>query len=78
MGKKSDGKIKVPRQILGFKLSKGARKDLRKVLKLIEGPEARGIAISAASIAFGYLAEKTAAPNGPSGKRAGKAKAQSH
>ena len=80
MGKKNNGKIKIPKQVLGFELSQGTRKDLRKLLKLIEGPEARGIAISAASIAFGYLAEKTAARKGPLGKRAGKAAApaQSH
>ncbi len=64
MSKKKDGKYRIPRKVLGFKLSKGSRKDLRRLLKLIEGPEARAIAISAASIAFGYLAEKTAKRKG--------------
>lgn len=75
MSKKTDGKARIPKQVFGFKLSKGSRKDLRKLLKLIEGPEARGIAISAASIAFGYMAEKTAGHKGPLRKPAGKSAA---
>ena len=80
MGKKNGGKLRIPKKVLGFKLSKGSRKDLRKLLKLLESPEARTIAISAASVAFGYLAEKTAERKGPLGKLAGKAAAlaQSH
>lgn len=62
---------KIPKKVLGFKLSKGSRKDLRKLLKLIEGPEMRGIALSAASIALGYLTDKGLERKGP-GKRAGK------
>ena len=75
MGKKKDGKVKIPKRVLGFKLSKGSRRDLRKLLKLIETPQARAIAVSAASVAFGYLAEKTAERKGPLGKLANKAAA---
>ena len=80
MGKKNNSKVKIPKKVLGFKLSKGSRKDLRRLLKLLDEPEARAIAISAASVAFGYLAKKTAERKGPLGKLAGKAAAiaQSH
>jgi hypothetical protein len=70
MGKKSHGKAGIPKKVLGFKLSKGTRKDLAKLVSLIDGPETRGLAISAASIALGYLAEKTTSGKGPLGKLA--------
>lgn len=70
--KKRSETAKIPKKVLSFKLSKGSRKDLRKLLKLVEGPEIRGIAISAASVALGFLAEKTVERKGPPGKRAGK------
>lgn len=72
MGKKS-GKIRIPKKVLGFKLSKGSRKDLRKLLKVLESPQARTIAVSAASVALAYLAEKAAERKGPLRKLAGKA-----
>jgi hypothetical protein len=71
MSKKKHGKASIPKKVLGFKLSKGTRKDLGKLLSLLDGPEARGLAISAAGIALGYLAEKTAAGKGPLSKLAG-------
>jgi hypothetical protein len=58
MSKKN--KPKIPKKILGLKLSKGTRKDLRKLVKLIETPETRGLAIAAASVALGFLAKKMA------------------
>jgi hypothetical protein len=53
-------KTKVPKKILGFKLSKGTRKDLKKLLKMLEGPNTRALAISAAGGLAAYLAEKFA------------------
>lgn len=72
MGKKND-KIKIPKKVLGFKLSKGSRKDLRRLLKVLEAPEARAIAVSATSVAIAYLAEKAAERKGPLRKLASKA-----
>lgn len=63
----------VPKKVLGFKLSKGSRKDLRRLLKLLESPEARALAVSAASVALGFLGEKAAARKGPLARIVGKA-----
>jgi hypothetical protein len=60
MGKKS-GKIEVPKKIMGFKLSKGTRKDIRKLLKMIGSPDKRHIAMSAAGGLAAFLTERFAA-----------------
>ena len=53
-------KRKVPKKILGFKLSKGTRKDLKKLLKMLGDPDTRTLAISAAGGLAAFLAEKFA------------------
>ena len=73
MGKKKDKGINIPKNVLGFKLSKGTRKDLRKALKLLESPEARTIAVSVATTTLAYLAEQLAEREGLLGRVAGKA-----
>lgn len=60
MGKKS-GKIEVPKKIMGFKLSKGTRKDIRKLLKMIGSPDKRQVAMSAAGGLAAFLTERFAA-----------------
>jgi len=65
MGKKKDISIKIPKRVLGFKLSKGSRKDIRKLLNSLDSPQARTLAVSAASVAIGYLVERTAEHKGP-------------
>ena len=51
-------KSKVPKKLFGFKLSKGTRKDLKKLLKMLGDPDTRTIAISAAGGLAAFLAEK--------------------
>lgn len=46
---KPDKKVTIPKRIFGFKLSKGTRKDLRKIIGMLEHPEARTLALSAAT-----------------------------
>ena len=75
MAKKNASGINIPKKIAGFKLSKGSRKDLHKLLKLIETPDARALALSAAAAAFTFLAERVAEREGTLGKIAGKAAA---
>ena len=53
-------KNKVPKKILGFKLSKGTRKDLKKLLKMVTHPDTRTLAISAAGGLAAFLAERFA------------------
>jgi hypothetical protein len=60
--------IQVPKKVLGFKLSKGSRKDLRKVLKRLESPEVRTLALSAAGAVIAYLAEHAAQRDGLIGR----------
>ena len=63
-------KNKVPKKVLGFKLSKGTRKDLKKLLSMLEGPDTRALAISVAGGLAAYLAEKFAEHEiGKHGKR---------
>ena len=59
MAKKDKG-LKVPKKIMGFKLSKGTRKDLRKLLKLFSKPDTHTLAAAAASGLAAYLAERFA------------------
>ena len=42
-------KNKVLKEVLGFKLSKGTRKDMKKLLKMLGSPDTRTFAISAAA-----------------------------
>jgi len=53
-------KLKVPKKVFGFKLSKGTRKDLKKLLKMLGDPDTRTLAISAAGGLAAFLAEKFA------------------
>lgn len=71
MGKKN--KAKIPKKIAGFKLSKGSRKDLRKLLRMIEEPQARALALSALGVLAAYLGERLAEGKGPLSKVARKA-----
>jgi len=53
-------KLKVPKKLMGFKLSKGTRKDLKKLLKMVTEPDTRTIAVSAAGALAAFLAERFA------------------
>ncbi len=68
MAKKNKG-LKVPKKIMGFKLSKGTRKDLKKLLRMFGDPDTRKLAMTAASGLAGYLAHRFAADDQPA-KRA--------
>ena len=59
MAKKDKGP-KVPKKILGFKLSKGTRKDLKKLLRMFLEPDTRTLATAAASGLAAYLTERFA------------------
>jgi hypothetical protein len=65
MAKKKTTGIKIPKKVLGFKLSKGTRKDVGKLLHMLESSEARAIAVSAGSVALGLILEKAAERQGP-------------
>lgn len=51
-------KAKVPKKIMGFKLSKGTRKDIKKLLKMFGDPDTRKLAMTAASGLAAYLAQR--------------------
>ena len=53
-------KNKVPKKLMGFKLSKGTRKDLRKLLRMVTDPDTRTLAVSAAGALAAFLAERFA------------------
>jgi len=53
-------KIKVPKKILGFKLSKGTRKDLKKLLKMFGKPDTHALAMTVAGGLAAFLAERFA------------------
>jgi len=53
-------KVKVPKNILGFKLSKGTRKDLKKLLRMVEHPDKRALALTAGTGLATFLAERFA------------------
>jgi len=57
MAKKNKGP-KVPKKIMGFKLSKGTRKDLKKLLRMFGNPDTRKLAMTAASGLAAYLAQR--------------------
>ena len=57
---KKDKKLKVPKRIMGFKLSKGTRKDLKKLLRMFTKPDTHTLAAAAASGLAAYLAERFA------------------
>jgi hypothetical protein len=60
MAKKKRDVPKIPKEILGFRLSKGTRKDLRKLLKMIAHPGKRTMAMSAAAALSALLAQRLA------------------
>ncbi len=72
MGKMKVYGIEIPKKVLGFKLSKGTRKDLRKLLKRIDSPEGRALALSAAGVAAAFVAEHAARRDGVIGRIASK------
>jgi hypothetical protein len=53
-------KPKVPKQILGFKLSKGTRKDIKKLLKMFRNPDTHTLAMTVAGGLAAFLAERFA------------------
>ena len=55
MAKKN--KVRIPKRVLGFKLRKGTRKDLRKLLNMLESPQTKALAMSAAGGIAAFLAE---------------------
>lgn len=56
MGKKKG--VKVPKDLMGFKLSKGTRRDVKKLLKMVGDPDKKDLAISAAGGLAAFLAER--------------------
>ena len=68
MGKKKDKGFKVPKKLMGFKLSKGTRKDLNKLLKMVAHPDTRSLAMSAMGAISALLAERMAAHHEQGGK----------
>ena len=70
---KKDKTTKVPKRDLGFKLSKGTRKDLKKLLKMFRNPDTHTIAMTAAGGLAAFLAERFAEPE--AGKRGATANA---
>ena len=53
-------KPKVPKKVLGFKLSKGTRKDLRRLVRMLGNPDKQALAVSAAGGLAAFLAERLA------------------
>jgi hypothetical protein len=53
-------KSKVPKELLGFKLSKGTRKDLKKLLRMVTEPDTRTFAVSVAGALAAFIAERFA------------------
>jgi len=53
-------KNRVPKKILGFKLSKGTRKDLKRLLKMFSKPDTHTLAMTAAGGLAAFLAERFA------------------
>lgn len=53
-------KNKVPKELLGFKLSKGTRKDLKKLLAMVTEPDTRTFAVSVAGALAAFIAERFA------------------
>ena len=53
-------KNKVPKKVFGFKLSKGTRKDMKRLLKMLGSPDTRTFAVSAAGGLAAFLAERFA------------------
>jgi len=51
---------KIPKKILGFKLSKGTRKDARKLFKMIAHPKKRAVAMTAAAGLAAFLTQRLA------------------
>lgn len=60
MGNKKNKKRKVPKRIMGFKLSKGTRKDIKKLLRMVGNPDTKTVAVSAAGGLAAFLAERFA------------------
>ena len=69
-------KLKVPKKLMGFKLSKGTRKDLKKLLKMVTEPDTRTLAISAVGALTAFLAERFAEHEFDKHARKGKGRAQ--
>lgn len=55
MAKKN--KVKIPKRVLGFKLSKGSRKDLKRLLNMLESPQTKALLMSAVGGIAAFLAE---------------------
>ena len=53
-------KYKVPKKLMGFKLRKGTRKDLKKLLRMVSHPDTRTLAVSAAGALAAFIAERFA------------------
>jgi hypothetical protein len=61
-------KAKVPKKLLGFRLSKGTRKDIKKLLKMLGHPERQKLATTVISALVALLTERMAARQMPSGE----------
>ena len=68
MGKKKSKGLRVPKKLMGFKLSKGTRKDLNKLLKMVAIPDKRTLAMSAMGAISALLAERMSAHHDTSGE----------
>jgi len=75
VAKDKDKKIKIPKKVLGYKLSKGSRKDLRKLIAMLESPPAKALALSAMGALIEHLGERAAEGKGPMAKLGRKAAA---
>ena len=54
-------KSKVPKRLFGFKLSKGTRKDLKKLLRMLTHPDTHTLAKAAMGALAALLAERMTA-----------------
>ena len=70
-------RTKVPKKIMGFKLSKGTRKDIRKLLGMFGDPDTRKLAMTAASGLAAYLAQRFV-ENKPAEEGQGKRPSRAH
>lgn len=75
---KKDKTLKVPKKIMGFKLSKGTRKDLKKLLKLLGKQDAHRFATSALGALVALLTERMAVQQVPATSESTGQRAKAH
>lgn len=75
---KKDKSLKVPKKIMGFKLSKGTRKDLKKLLKMLGKQDAHRFATSALGVLVALLTERMAVQQVAPGSESAGQRAKAH